>query len=386
MSPTNNIKAILVGIDEYDAGSDWNLNGCSHDVIRVARWLVAQGVNPDNLSLFISPLDENQNTLNQAQEITRREAQPASCDNIRNELIRFQQESANLFFFYWSGHGNVNQEGQRRLYYANATDTDRQNLDFNNLLQALRGEYYQNISEQLFIVDACANYISVTGQIPSETIEGGEINPTVFLPEQFALFAGKSGEAVTNLNREQIGLFTQHLLAELNLSLNPNQLWLPQMEDISARVNRTFVDLRKQGLANQTPSYLWNMSPICESRYFSQMPIAPADNIIREKIRLPRRLDTNELANIRDSFLACPNFRSNDGRNFIIDQLDNEIFGNINRSQNPIMDTITIFNTCRDYTGGLTKLLQSINLLEQNSLKFQALRQTLNNIIPQEIN
>ena len=44
MSDPTTTRALLVGIEKYDAGADWNLNGPACDVLRMAQWLLRQGI------------------------------------------------------------------------------------------------------------------------------------------------------------------------------------------------------------------------------------------------------------------------------------------------------------------------------------------------------
>jgi len=160
MSEPTTTKALLVGIEKYKAGENWNLNGPAHDVIRMAQWLTKQNVPPENLTIFLSPLDNNQETIEKARELTGSEPATATKSNIQNELSRLQcdRESASLFLFYWGGHGWVTLEGERRLFYADARKDDERNLDFNDLLVSACSDSYRKMPRQLFIVDTCANY------------------------------------------------------------------------------------------------------------------------------------------------------------------------------------------------------------------------------------
>jgi hypothetical protein len=51
--------AIVVGIENYDAGQSWNLNGPANDACQFATGLCDRPVPPENITLLISPLVEN---------------------------------------------------------------------------------------------------------------------------------------------------------------------------------------------------------------------------------------------------------------------------------------------------------------------------------------
>src|SRR5450432_361701 len=49
--------AIVVGIEKYAGGKDWNLNGPASDACRMALWLRKNGVPADRIAFHLSPLD-----------------------------------------------------------------------------------------------------------------------------------------------------------------------------------------------------------------------------------------------------------------------------------------------------------------------------------------
>lgn len=255
MSEPTTTKALLVGIEKYEAGENWNLNGPAHDVIRMAKWLISKKVPPENLTIFLSPLDNDNNreTIEQARELTGSKPAPATKSNIREELSRLQRESASLFLFYWGGHGWVTLEGERRLFYADTRKDDERNLDFNDFLVTARSDYYRTMPQQLFIVDTCANYMPHINNPPRDQL--GKKEP-MFSPEQFVLFAGKLGDRAKNLDSEQTGLYTRELLKEL-YNLPPSKIWPPDMEVIAYLLKHRFDKLRSEGLAEQIPTYIW---------------------------------------------------------------------------------------------------------------------------------
>jgi hypothetical protein len=385
MSEREKTQALLVGIEKYEAGKEWDLKGPAMDVHRIAKWLQDQCVPAKNLKIFLSPLDENTEIVTEIRKLTAHEIAPATRENIENELTRqLPSKSASLFFFYWGGHGWVTQEGARRLYYADATDNDRRNLDFNDLLVTMHSDQYKKSPKQLFIVDTCANYLrNVDNKYPSCKLSKGDQVPS---QEQFALFAAQSGDRAKNLDIDQTGLYTRELLTELHL-LEPNETWPPDMNKISAGLQRKFIELRNQGKTKQTPTYLWNRPWTGEGLLFGQMSVASGDEPLPSPlINLPRKLSTTELSRIRDAFLGCASLQDLQKRHTIVYQLRQEIWMNINQSGNINADVINIFQTARNYLGGLQELLESINFFESDSIKFKNLKQTIFEIIPEEVN
>lgn len=381
MSQPAETKALLVGIEKYEAGSNWNLNGPAKDVLRMANWLCKQGVPPENLTIFLSPLDQNKQQIEEAEILTG--YKPATEAEIRDTLSRELQGQSGSLFFYWGGHGWVTQEGERRLFYADAIDTDLKNLDFNDQLLAFRSDLFAGLPRQLFIVDACANYAGgMRANPPSHKASKGELLSS---HEQFVLLAARPGDFAQNIDNEQTGLYTRELMAELEQQ-PIGGAWPPDMEEICARLQRKFVDLRTNGLAEQTPAYLWNRDWIGNERPFGKIPVAPAPTTeAMSSITLPKKLMPQELAHLRDMFVQCDSLRDYYKRNQIVDMLRTEILVNINRSPDITTDILNIIRTCRNYQKGLSELLNAISVYESGTSQFQLLKQELARMLPEEI-
>jgi len=58
-----NTHAIVVGIEEYDIGPDWNLDGPALDAARFIRYLRDQHIPPGNITLFTKPLAKNRGEI-----------------------------------------------------------------------------------------------------------------------------------------------------------------------------------------------------------------------------------------------------------------------------------------------------------------------------------
>jgi hypothetical protein len=82
-----------------------------------------------------------------------------------------------------------------------------------------------------------------------------------------------------------------------------------------------------------------------------------------------------ELRLLRDLFLACPSFKNHKERDVIINQLRPEIARSITRSNDANTDTINIIIAARNYSGGLQELLGVMELFEEGTIHFQALKE-----------
>jgi hypothetical protein len=245
---------IVVGVENYDAGQSWNLNGPAHDACQFASWLYDRQVPPENITLFISPLAENRelalpNGLS---------FQAATEQNVTGWIEKeLAQSTPDLLCFYWGGHGVITTAGERRLFYADATVANKKNLDLNALLAFLRTNHFhaRALSRQIVLVDTCANYVENMGtakELPHRSFPNGK---PLENREQYVLMAAKPGELAKNLGAEKTGLFTKELM--LQLTIQSKNEWPPNMEMVSMQLNQRFEALREAGESEQTPTYYY---------------------------------------------------------------------------------------------------------------------------------
>ena len=283
--------AIVVGVENYEAGQGWNLNGPAHDACQFATWLCNRQVPPENITLFISPLAENcelalPNGLS---------FQAATEQNVTGLIEKaLAQSMHDLLYFYWGGHGVITTAGDRRLFYADATTANKKNLDLNALLAFLRTDYFhaRASSRQIVIVDTCANYVedmSVAKDLPQRSFPNGK---PLDAREQFVLMAAKPGELAKNLDAEQTGLFTKELMAQL--VNQPDNEWPPKMETVRAQLSQRFIALRKDGQSEQTPTYYYYRNWGTNDGSLGQVPMPPkpiSPFIARKKALLEKRFE-----------------------------------------------------------------------------------------------
>ena len=63
----SHVYALVVGIEQYQAGPAYDLNGPAKDALGFAQWLLTHEVQPANIQLFLSPLDQNREILAEAE-------------------------------------------------------------------------------------------------------------------------------------------------------------------------------------------------------------------------------------------------------------------------------------------------------------------------------
>ncbi len=375
-------RALLVGIDCYEAGDRWNLDGPVPDVLRMAKWLTGIGVPPANLTVLVSPLASNAAEMEKITQLLGTTPLPATEEQVRKTFEALQGQKADLLLVYWGGHGWLTQDGQRRLFVADSTEKNLRNIDLNDQLAAMRTSLFSVIRRQVFVVDACANYaVGMAVTPPSTQVAKGT---TLAGIDQCILLAARPGDLARNDDTQRTGVYTRELLQELN-SLPPEENWPEQLPQISSHLQSRFDELRAQGQTRQTPVYFWFKDMVGNEYRFGD---APRVKSIPNKLQsnLPRMLTIAERGKLRDLFLACASFQSQAKRNDIVGELSPEIARVISRGSDSNTDVLNILKTVRDFQGGLAQLVEAISLYENGTLPFQNLYAELNKILPEEMN
>ena len=170
--------AVLVGIEEYQVGRDWGVDGPALDACRFAQWLTSRGVPADQITLLVSPLPENAQAVAE-QSKGYRDGVPDQA-TVRELFTRdLPSQKSGLFVLYWGGHGVIEQD-ERRLFYADATLQDKRNLDLSSLLRFMRSDIFAGHLQQLVFVDASLTYatqLRFNTSLPTETFSIGPPGP-----------------------------------------------------------------------------------------------------------------------------------------------------------------------------------------------------------------
>ena len=123
-----NVYALVVAIEKYKAGSEWDLNGPANDALKFANWLLERDVKPENIQLFLSPLDVNVAVLEKAKakELSPFPADRNHIDSAIRSKLTSESNRGDLLYVFWGGHGVVTKidATTRRLFFA---DTDNIN-------------------------------------------------------------------------------------------------------------------------------------------------------------------------------------------------------------------------------------------------------------------
>jgi hypothetical protein len=383
MAKPSTTQAILVGIEKYaDSVAIPDFNGPVNDVYQFCQWLRDNNVPPENISVFASPLDRNVGIVDNITSLIGSQPLEATKDRVNKALHEeARKKTASLFFLFWSGHGWIAPQGDRRLIYADATMEDLKNLNLTAELNSMRTDLYQNLPQQLLIIDACANSQLLKITPPDNLPAIGKHLPS---QKQMVMLAANPGEYAINKSNEQTGLFSRQLLNELRL-LKDTEVWLPDMEVVMRNVQQKFVKLREDGQTKQTPSFFlyqdWTGNI---KERFSE--IEPATRTVdQDSFQSPRTLSPKELGRLRDFFLRCQSIQDPQSRKDIILNLRKEIASNTIMEGNANQVLLSVIKTSRSYSGGLAELLDVIEMLYENgSVKMQNLRQIATQMLPEE--
>jgi formylglycine-generating enzyme required for sulfatase activity len=240
-------KALIIGIDDYDVGSEWHLEGCVRSALEFASCLCRKGIPPENVSLYLSPV-EIKDAPNM--EDLRNRTKPATFTNITGAVDELKQKEGDVLYLFWAGHGVVEGVGStyvRRLYVADSRES-KWSIDGTSLLACLR--LLEKFPQQLIFMDTCATdsqYLDKANQY--QGYDFGVTNPPKSGNDQYALFAAKEGEAA---HYSELGYYSRELIAFLNekgLEFNVKELY--------AGLTAQFDRLNETKKIEQTPTYVW---------------------------------------------------------------------------------------------------------------------------------
>ena len=240
------IRVVLVGIDEYGGDPRWSLAGPVDDAVRFAEFFVAAGVPPEKITVLTTPAPANL----PAGVVSR----PADRATVRDVFVRELSGSPeNNLVVLWGGHGYVDLDRHRRLFYPEATAADPVDLDLDSLLRRFGTDEVSALDRQVWVIDTC----QVHGPGLGPPVAGHEVfgaGKAVEGRAQDVYLAAGYGRPAFNLDRQRTGLFSREVLRlieshGLGLLTDPRAL--------TGALEKRFTELRSSGSFDQTPTYLW---------------------------------------------------------------------------------------------------------------------------------
>jgi hypothetical protein len=367
--------AIIIGVEQYQLGPNWGLDGPASDACQMVRWLRERGVPAEQISLHIAPLDQNQGVAASLDVATRPATSQAIIDALTSTL---PGQAGDLLVLFWGGHGIITQAEDRRLFFADATPTDKRNLDVDSLLMTLRSQLFAGFPHQICLVDACQNYVEtlqLKTTLPHTQLAVGQ--PLDTPPEQFVLYAARPGQFATNLTAEKTGLFSRELLREL--SSTPDDTWPPDLEGINLRLQKRFVELRESNRASQTPTYFryrgWDGSA---GTLGQLLPAASPKPAPAAQAHLSLKT-SGELVTLLQ---AIPVVADPVARQSVLRKMRPQVTGMIANSPYDRVYLANILETCEQYSGSFAELVEAIRFFDNDSRALQAFVAALELAVP----
>lgn len=238
------VRALIVGVEAYEAGSTWDLPGPARDAVAFHRMLRSAGVPENQLHLHLSPLPPF---------VPRVEYRPADHATLRRALVReLPRARGDILWVWWGGHGVLDRAGHTRLFCADATTSDKVCLDLESALTRYASDAVPGFTEQLWIVDACETFeeaLAFRDPLPSYALPSGRRTLT---HRQTLMRAAGRGRQAANDPVRATGLFSDVLLDVLTDHADVLPA-VPDPEELFTAVRERIAVLREAGRTFQHP-------------------------------------------------------------------------------------------------------------------------------------
>lgn len=342
---------VVVGVEQYLGSGFGALDGPAVDARRFADWFLAQGVPQERITVLVSPLPRNE-SLWRASGYRVLPADRAAVQQV------FLRENAgvdgDLLWVVWGGHGVVDLQGHRRLFYADSTPDDRTNLDLDSLLSRFRTDVVgrQPFRKQVWVVDACQVLFDgrrSRSALPQETLAVGLPDSRV---SQQVLFAARLGAPAFNLNLKQTGLFSHELLRLLS---EGGHGWPPDVSGLAGELRRRMaVEPGSESALGQAPTYLWTRDAAGDENVVGgvRLPASTAES------DGPWRID--QLEEVVQAALAIGELVDPQTRSEVVALLDIDVRGLLGRLATDRLEVIRLIRVCGRFPDGLRQLVRAV--------------------------
>lgn len=252
LSP-NQVRAIVVGIHHYDYDPTWELRGPADDALRMVDWLLGQGVNQDQIALFLSPRSWQEHPVSQwIEERSWTRRFNATQDVIKKFIdTQLAELGGSALIVYWGGHGLVSSnQDDNYLLVADSTEENTYYVNLQVLFDTLKRRKFAHLNQQLCIVDACATPCDeITSEVnlsPVNFTGGASAHSKI---EQCYLFSASPGNYAKNDSVNRTGVFSRNLFAKL-----PSTAIRASMTDFVS----IFREVRRNcDVESQSPCLVW---------------------------------------------------------------------------------------------------------------------------------
>ncbi|MEV6964452.1 hypothetical protein AB0M47_04995 [Hamadaea sp. NPDC051192] len=341
-------RAVVVAVEDYRASPALRpLDGPASDAARYVAWLRARGVPDEAITLVASPLPGNQ-ALIDGLGLPVVPATQAAVYDVFSRVLPAGRADALLVF--WGGHGAVDADRTRRLFYADASAADKRNLDFDAVCASLMTAYFPGYPRQFLVVDACQNLTSelaLLNTLPHQVLPSSP----VVMPDrrQHVLLAASAGEVAVNDTRRRAGLFSAELLGLLS---SPDASWPPDAGELARRLDERFAQLRAAGVTQQSPPYLWRRTPAEDGAVFGLTPAGAGGGrlgLAAVKALVDVMLEADELAGVPQ-------------QQFLMGLLPTAIRGAVAYSDVPRWSLFQLVRTCEGFEQGRDALVMMLSV------------------------
>jgi len=164
--------ALLVGIEKYDIGLNFDVRGPCANAIALAKWLLSRNTPAENIFMFLEPLESHRLD----DEIIALQSVGVSIErsgalNTIEAFWRYRLPSLGgshaRFFFYWCGHGYTAADGSRLFLCSDYQDNDvlrDKVFDADGFIVLLRSPDF-HFADQMLLADVCARPEEYAGQL-----------------------------------------------------------------------------------------------------------------------------------------------------------------------------------------------------------------------------
>ncbi|MEU8710052.1 caspase family protein [Streptomyces sp. NPDC048565] len=358
--PPDRVFALVVGIEQYAAGPDWDLPGPARDALRFRDWLLARGVPDTHIQLHLAPLPGT------APDIPFRSA---DHDSLRRAFIRDVPEREDeALWVWWGGHGVLDTDEKTALYTADATLTDRRAIDVESALTRLRSDATPGLGVQMWMVDACRTFDEQHRFPQSPSTERFPAGARVAAHEQSLMLAAGRGQRAGNDPDRRLGLFSDIVLRELHeREDDPLPDPLPLFEAVKARMSA----LREAGQTLQTPC-LRLEAPGHSERV---PPVPPAGRALTGR---PAGAPT---ARVIRALMGYPLMNDRDERQALVNELPPSVVARMPRHPMPRTDVIGIFRAVRSQPEGLWQLYEAVTLIDDEPVREAELKAAIQDFL-----
>jgi vWA-MoxR associated protein C-terminal domain len=252
------VHALVVGVESYGVSTQWDLPGAAQDALRFAAWLTGSCKVPvANVRLLVSPLPHTDlGDVLSAPAGLREAVRSATQQNVEATLFdELPQLDGDLLWFFWAGHGFLDDRNQLLLPYADATSERVRHLNLESALRMWKSSRIPagRFDKQVVIGDACRVHDRPGSKLffDSHDYDAGQV---VVDRRQFVLYASRAGEAAQNLAERAAGQFTELLLERLQV--RTLEQTVTELVDIARAIQTDFRQLHQDGLAWQRPQFV----------------------------------------------------------------------------------------------------------------------------------